>query len=172
MVQSINDIEIRQAVATDATGIAIVAAYTWLTAYKGLMPDSVLDSRVEALPANADRINGLIKNGRSDYVVAVYNGAVVGFASFGDCRNPDFTGGEINALYVLKGFAGKGIGRGLFEYATARLKEKGHKSMIINCLDGNPSLEFYKHMGGVVNGQRQDDVFGHTIKENILQFEI
>ena len=172
MAQSIKNVEIRQAVASDATGIAIVAAYTWLTAYKGLMPDSVLEGRVEALPANADRINGLIKNGKSNYAVAVHNGAVIGFASYGDSRNPDFQGGEINALYVLKGYAGSGTGRKLFEYAVAQLKEKGYRSMIINCLEGNPSIEFYKHMGGVVKGQREDDVFGHTLKENILQFEI
>ena len=172
MVQNINDIEIRQAVATDATGIAIVAAYTWLTAYKGLMPDSVLAGRVDTVPANAQRIKGLIENGKSNYAVAVCDGTVIGFVNWGKSRNEDFTGGEINAFYLLKGFNGKGIGRKLFDYAVAQLKKDGHKTMIVNCLVGNPSLEIYKHMGGKVVGMRQDDVFGYMIKENILEFEI
>lgn len=172
MVQSISDIEIRQAVATDATGIAIVAAYTWLTAYKGLMPDSVLDVRIDAVPTNAQRIKRLIENGASNYAVAVYDGTVIGFVNWGKSRNQDFPGGEINAFYLLKGFNGKGIGRKLFDYAVAQLKKDGYKTMIVNCLDGNPSIEFYRHMGGKIVGQREDDVFGHTTKENILQFEI
>ena len=37
---------IRKAIAADATGIAIVAAYTWATAYSGLLPDSLLKNRI------------------------------------------------------------------------------------------------------------------------------
>ena len=168
----VQNIDIRKAVATDATGIAIVRGYTWLTAYKSLMPDSVLADRIDTVPANAQRIKGLIENGKSNYAVAVYDDTIIGFVNWGKSRNEDFAGGEINAFYLLKGYNGKGIGRKLFEYAVAELKKDGYKTMIVNCLDGNPSLEIYKHMGGKVVGVREDDVFGHIIKEHILQFEI
>lgn len=58
------------------------------------------------------------------------------------------------------------------KFAIDRLKEKGYKSMIINCLEGNPTVEFYKYMGGVIKGRRTDEVSGHTITENVLEFEI
>ena len=166
------NIDIRKAQPTDAVGIAVVRAYTWLTAYKGLLPDSVLTDRIDAVPANAQRIKGLIENGASNYAVAVCDGTVIGFVNWGRSRNDDFPGGEINAFYMLKGWAGKGTGRKLFEYAVAQLKKDGYKTMIVNCLEGNPSVEIYKHLGGKVAGVREDDVFGYMTKENILQFEI
>lgn len=166
------NIDIRKAQPADAVGIAVVRGYTWLTAYKGIMPDEVLAGRVDTIPDNALRIKGLLENGRSNYAVAVCEGTVIGFVNYGQSRNDAFPGGEINALYLLKGWAGKGTGRKLFEYAVAQLKADGHNSMIINCLEGNPTVEFYKHMGGEIVGQRTDKIFGRTITENILAFEI
>ena len=168
----VQNIDIRKAQPTDAVGIAVVRAYTWQTAYNGLMPDSVLAGRIDTAPDNALRIKGLIENGASNYAVAVCDGAVVGFVNWGKSRNDDFPGGEINAFYMLKGWAGKGNGRKLFEYAVAQLKADGYKTMIVNCLEGNPSVEIYKHLGGKIVGKRTDDVYGHTIVEYILQFEI
>ena len=37
----------------------------------------------------------------------------------------------------------------IVEAATKELKEMGFDKMIIACLKGNPSNEFYKHIGGV-----------------------
>ena len=168
------DIIIRNATPQDATGISIVQAYTWGTAYKGLMPDSVLERRITGTKANSDRLESIIESGRFKYVVAEYKGAVVGFASYGKSRDENYPHrGEIGALYVLKGFAGCGTGRALFDYSVTKLKQQGYTSMIINCLTGNPSVEFYKHMGGIIAGQRTDRIFdGHTITEDILKFEL
>ncbi len=165
---------IRKAIAADATGIAIVAAYTWATAYSGLLPDSLLKNRIEALPQNAGRIKSLIEKGTFEYAVAVQDNAVIGFCGYGKSRNPKFAQhGEISALYILKGFAGKGIGREIFEFAASQLKAAGCEKMIINCLEGNPSLNFYIHMGGNVVGSREDEIFGgYKIKEHILEFDL
>lgn len=169
-----SDIIIRKAVAGDATGIAIVRAYTWATAYHGLMPDSVLAGRIDAVPQNAGRMKNLIEKGLFNYVVAIHNNAVIGFAGYGISRDSDYPDdGEISALYVLEGFAGMGTGRKIFEFAAGQLKAAGHQNMIINCLCGNPSINFYRHMGGKIVGSREDEIFGgHKIQEDILRFEL
>lgn len=167
-------ITIRSASPNDATGIAIVQAYTWATAYHNLIPDSLLADRINNVPQNSGRYKSLIEKGDFSYAVAVYNNTVIGFVCYGKSRNEDYPkDGEISALYLLKGFAGKGTGRQMFEFATSQLKQNGYKNMIINCLDGNRSLNFYKHMGGIVVGQREDEILGgHIIAENILRFEL
>ena len=169
-----SDITIRKAVAGDATGIAIVRAYTWATAYHGLMPDSVLAGRINDVSQNAVRMKNLIEKGSFNYAVAIHNNAVIGFAGYGKSRDNHYPDdGEISALYVLKGFAGMGTGRKIFEFASGQLKTVGHRNMIINCLCGNPSINFYKHMGGKIIGSREDEIFGgYKIKEDILRFEL
>ena len=169
-----SDIIVRKATVADATGIAIVAAYTWATAYSGLLPRSLLKDRIDAVPQNAGRMKSLIETGFSDYAVAVQDNAVIGFCGYGKSRNPDYPQhGEITALYVLKGFAGKGIGRKIFEFAVKELNATGCEKMIINCLEGNPSLNFYIHMGGKICGSREDEIFGgYKTKDNILEFDI
>ena len=169
-----NGITIRRAVPEDATGIAIVRAYTWTTAYQGLIPDEILKGRIDSVSSNAGRLKSLIESGDFGYAVALHNHAVIGFVSYGKSRNSDYPAdGEAGALYVLKGFAGHGTGGALLNHAKRELAQQGFRHMIVNCLLGNPSLEFYKRMGGVITGQRNDEIFGgHIITENILRFEL
>ena len=49
----------------------------------------------------------------------------------------------------------------------------GYEKMRINCLKGNPSLDFYVHMGGKVIGEFDNILYGEEqIKENIILFDI
>ena len=47
--------------------------------------------------------------------------------------------------------------------------KKGIKKLIIGCLDGNPSNNFYKHLGGKYIG---NDLFREKYIENIYLFEL
>ncbi len=165
---------IRPAVPDDAAGIAIVSAYTWLIAYAGLLPDEVLEKRISSIPAHIERVSENISGKKRCYAVAEYGSAVMGFVCFGASRDENYPDdGEIQALYVLKGFQGMGIGRMLVSHCTNIFAREGRKNMIINCLDGNPSAGFYSCMGGVVTGQRTDTLAtGHIITENIFRFAI
>ena len=161
-----------RATADDAAGIAIVQAYSWLTTYAGLMPQEILDARVGRVREQAEFYGKVIGQGR-DYWVAEYGGAVVGFAVSGASRDENFPqDGEIDALYLLKGFQGTGLGRKLFETCADALWKEGFARLIVNCLEGNPSLGFYEHMGGRAVGERSDTLRGHVICEKILRFEL
>jgi GNAT superfamily N-acetyltransferase len=162
---------IRRALPEDALGIAVVNAYTWKTTYTGLMPDDLIDERILTIQELAEKCRAdIIK--RDNFLVAVVDHTVVGFCIYGKSQNEGFKeSGEIVALYVLKGFHGMGLGKSLFFAGVNELIGKGYKSMIINCLKGSPSLDFYRHMGGKTVGSRQDEIKGVTIDEDILYFE-
>lgn len=164
-------VQIRKAVPSDALAAAIVNAYTWKTTYSGLLPDALLDERISSLPALAERYRADIAN-RDNWLVAVADKTVVGFCTFSASRNDAYPdAGELPSLYVLKGFQGAGIGKALFLAGAERLRAMGYRSMIVNCLQGNPALDFYRHMGGKVVSERRDLLGGTELKEHILYFD-
>lgn len=163
---------IRKATPKDALGIGIVQAYTWKTTYSGLMPDTLIDSRIAALKLIAEECKSEIKQ-NDNFIVAVVDDTIIGFCLYGSSRNEDYkASGEIFALYVLKGYQGENVGRQLFVAGKNELIRRSYSSMIINCLKGNPSLGFYEHMGGKIVGERHDCIKGQNLSEDILYFEI
>ena len=163
---------IRKATLADALGIAIVSVYTWKTAYSGLLPEEMLDKRLADLPKMVENMKKQIID-RDNYFVATVDDTVVGFTAFcSPCRNPDYAdSGEIGALYCLKGYNGYGIGRALFEAAVKELVQRGYKTMIIDCLRGNPTLGFYEHLGGRVVAEREMVRIDHSRIEDVLFYD-
>ena len=162
-------ISIVKAQKEDALQIAIVNVYTWKTQYQGLIPDEVIDFRIENIERSENKISSRIAEDRQYFVAKKYN-TVIGFCRYGKSDFGDY--GEIHALYVLKGFSKKGIGRLLFESAKEELNKMGFKRFRINCLKNNPTLDFYIHMGGKITGEFENEIVGHKIKEDILFFDI
>lgn len=153
-------------------GIAIVQAYTWLTTYTGLMPRKAIDWRVDSLCQGAEMQRQAIEDGNR-FLVAECGNAVIGYAMYCPSRWENFPhDGEICALYLLKGFQGQGIGKELFLRCAEDLRRDGHGDMIVLCLKGNPSMDFYQAMGGTVVGQRREKVPGGSITEEILRFRL
>lgn len=162
---------VRRANPTDATGITIVNVYVWKTAYAGLVPDALIDGRIQKLRERAEITRQTIVKD-DNFFVAEEDGAVVGFCMYGPARSEAHAGaGEIYALYVLDGYHGTGVGRRLFEAGAQALVGMGFDRMIINCLKGNPALGFYQKMGGVVLGERTDEVAGVMMTETVLTFD-
>ncbi|MPM28006.1 hypothetical protein SDC9_74523 [bioreactor metagenome] len=163
--------QIRKAAPNDALGITIVNIYTWKTTYSGLMPDDAIDLRIAELKERAEKCKADIEQ-NNNFIVAEVDHTIVGFCVYGKARNDNFKeSGEIFALYALKGFQGMGIGKALFLAGVNELRIRENTSMIINCLQGNPALEFYKHMGGKIAGQRQDEIKGKKITEDIIYYK-
>lgn len=162
---------IRKAVPEDALGIEIVRIYTWKTTYSGLMPDELIDMQVDNLAKKwQGRREGLKTN--DNMFVAVVDHTIVGLSGYCPSRNPAYPeSGEISGLYCLKGFQGYGIGKALFKAAAEALVKDGYQSMVINCLRGNPALEFYKHMGGSVVGEIKDERSYGVLIEDVLFYD-
>ena len=165
-------ISIRKAIPEDGLGIALVNVYTWKTTYAGLIPESFINSRIENVMKIAERNRSEIAE-NNNYIVATVDNTIVGFACFGKVIEEEFTyEGTIHALYVLSGFQGKGVGKMIFNACIEELKNLGCNSLIVNCLKGNKSLEFYKHMGGKIIGKREDKVKDVVLTSDIIKLEI
>lgn len=161
--------EIRLAKIEDALSIAKVQVDSWHTTYKGIVPDSYLDSldvykREKVWKSAAET---------QPFFVAELDGEVVGFAIAGENRDkdtyPDYDG-ELYAIYSYEHVQGQGIGRALFEAAVTNLSKRGYKKMTVAVLTENPTVGFYKHMGGELLGTEIINIDGVDIPESIYGY--
>ena len=163
--------KIRRRQREDCAAIAHVVTVAWNETYKGIVPDWFLEELKTNEPDRAKKTNDEYdENDNHKYVLEVDN-EIVGFTNFGPSMDEEYDNcGEIFALYVLKEHKGNGYGKKLVEAATKELKEMGFDKMIIACLKGNPSNEFYKHIGGVYvkNGEYKR----LHLPENIYYYDI
>ena len=162
---------IRKAKEEDAKEIAYVNAYTWLTTYKGLMPDELLEERVKKIDDRVPKIINAIKT-KDNFYVALDGNKVVGIMSYGKSRNQDYIdSGEIKSIYILKDYQGLGLGKSLFMTGTKELLNMGFNSMILNVLEGNDAFLFYQKYDGKKVSEKIDDFGGTILKENVMYFD-
>lgn len=168
---------IRKVVPEDGPGIARVRVLAWQKAYRGLLPDRMLDSMNHLEEGKKWRESlGNLPSSRSIFVAEEDNGAAVsrdtassilGFCACGPVReiDPQFSA-EISALYVLPDDQGKGIGRALVYAAADWLRRQGHGNMIIYVLRDNfPARGFYEAVGGRLARERMWDIQGISMPE-------
>lgn len=165
------DIIIRKANVDDARSVVEVNTYTWLTTYKGLMPDTVLKIRLKTMDQRIPKMAESIKEKNNVYV-AVKDNKVIGIMTYGPSRNENYaTCGEIYSIYVLEDYQGLGIGTKLFKAGIKELVSAGYHSMILNVLEGNSAIHFYEKMGGVKVEIKEDKYANTVLVENIMYFD-
>lgn len=141
---------IRKRTKEDCKDIAHVVTVAWNETYKGIVPEWFLEELKNNEEERAKKAyNEFDENDNNQLVLEVDN-EIVGFVNYDVSKDENFQNcGEIIALYVISKYKGNGFGRKLVETAKIELKKLGCNKMIIACLKGNPSNEFYKHIGGV-----------------------
>lgn len=159
---------IRRADPDDAAAIAEVRVDTWRSAYRGLLPDALLDGLDPADDAAFRRRD--LERLAPDRVayVADQDGAVVGFVTAGRERTGRHPGyrGEVYAIYVIDRLQHRGIGRRLIRAAAADLVGRGLSPILIWTLYDNPrSRAWYEARGGVVVGEKRESFAGYELHE-------
>ena len=141
---------IRKRTKEDIKSIAHIITVAWNETYKGIVPDWFLEELKKNESERAEKMyKDFDPNNNNQFVLEV-NNEVVGFVNFGASNDKDYQDcGEIIALYIISKYKGNGFGRKLVDSAKKELKQQGYNKMIIACIKGNPSNEFYKHIGGV-----------------------
>ena len=141
---------IRKRKRKDCVSIAHVVTIAWNETYKGIVPDWFLEELKNNESERAKKTFDEFTINNNNQLVLEIDNQVVGFVNYGKSEDESFDNcGEIFALYIIGKYKGNGFGRKLMEKAKKELKSLGFDKMIIACLKGNPSNEFYKHIGGI-----------------------
>jgi RimJ/RimL family protein N-acetyltransferase len=98
--------------------------------------------------------------------VAEVDGRIAGFVGVGPSRDPD-ADGELYVIYVDPAHWGAGVGRELIRAGEARMRELGHRRVVLWVLDDNPrARRFYEAAGWQLDGeQRPIEFLGQTVSE-------
>jgi len=182
-------LRVRPAVPDDAVAIADAHVRSWQAAYRGLVPQEVLDgldprpryARLrERLATRTDPRAGtlVVEDGTGvvgfadgTRVVGFADGAgVVGFADYAPSRDPDAdpaTVGEIPAIYLAPPAWGTGAGRTLMAAAVAALADAGYTQATLWVMDSNArARRFYERAGWRLDGgAKRDELHGVQIDE-------
>ena len=157
----------------DAYSIRYIGAYSWRETYTGLVPDDYLEYKIDHFEDKVEREKELIKN--SNYYVARVDNKTVGFVVFGKSEDTKYSEyGYLGALYLLKDYQGYGIGKKLFEIAVKGLKELGYSKMMLECMEGNNTINFYKKYSGEVIDTIDFSLNSGnlTVKADVMIFDI
>lgn len=161
---------IRRKTKEDCASVAHVVTVAWNETYKGIVNDDFLNGLYENEEQRTiNSYNKFNENDNHQLVLEVDN-KVEGFVNVGSTGETDYDNcGELHAIYIMGEYKGQGYGKKLFEAGIQELKNMGYDKMVIGCLDGNPSNEFYKHMGGKIIKTRIFEKL--QLPENVYYFE-
>ena len=166
-------LRIRVATETEIPAIAALHLLSWKTAYRGVVPDDLLDYD----PTDSRTIEGSMAGWRStltanpeNLTVAQYDDdGIVGFCCAGAVddatRNAPFDF-QVYGLHVDPAHYRRGIGSALFRNALVRMGCLGLNRPIVWTLeDLSQSRRFYEKLGGKVVREGMWDLRGHKLRE-------
>jgi GNAT superfamily N-acetyltransferase len=162
-----NHIVVREAQVGDASAIAHVHVLSWQGAYRGLVPDEILDSLSVGRRGDSWRERLGTSDGKT--WIAELSGGIVGFVTAGASRDEDAADdtGEVNAIYVLPHAWDKAVGAALMNTAVSWLRET-FSAATLWVLKGNArGRRFYEKGGWCPDGSAQPLDFGGTSLDEV-----
>lgn len=137
-------VRFRSGDASDAPLTARLRREAWETTYRGIYPDEAIDNYdfAEKRRRDAERFKSPDFTG---HIIEI-GGKPIGYLFVRERRLP-----YIEALYLLKEYRGRGIGRQAFDIVKEYCRERGYDRFTCSCNAHNkPALGFYGRMGGRV----------------------
>ena len=155
---------------------AYVNSRAWLESYKNIIDDEYLEriNNDESINTYTEKLKRYVVDDPDHFFLLRVARKPVGVLCVRNSKYEDYQDcGELGAIYLLNEVKGNGSGKVLFEYAKEELKKMGYKKMVNGCIDGNPSNEFYKHMGGKLVKQLPFVVknYGQELTENLYYYD-
>lgn len=136
--------------------ISRVYEESWKYAYRGIIPQTYLDSIPQGHWADAaDR------EGRRSLIL-LEEGRIVGTSCVSRSRLEELSDwGEIISIYLLPEYIGKGFGHALLCAAVEELRQMGFRSVFLWVLEENArARRFYEREGFTESGKVLDDEIG------------
>jgi len=150
---------IRAARPEDCSELGRLHVLAWQQTYEDVLPRSYLNSLDPG--KRADRWKHILElkgDGATVLLDEADCGRLVGFASFGRCRDDDArqTWGELEALYYLKPFWGSGRAAKLWEPAKRMLSDADYSVVTLWVLRDNlRAISFYRKHGFAFDGKER-----------------
>lgn len=142
----------REAAPSDARAIATVHVRAWRAAYRGLLPDQVLDGL--SIEEREDHWRGQLGASARDSFTFVVGGSeeqVEGFCTVVEPSRDEDAGertAEVAATYVDPARWGVGVGTALLDAAVSRLRQGGWREVTLWVFAGNDlARPFYARYG-------------------------
>jgi len=150
---------VRTATAADAASIAQIHVETWRVAYRGQIPDAVLNG------LDVGRRTVLwqerLAQRRGAVFVAEDGDSIKGFCDLVPSRDKDAdarTVAEIGGIYILPQHWRKGTGRALCNRALATARQQDYTAVTLWVLASNDGARrFYEAMGFSLDGAAKTD---------------
>lgn len=147
----------------DLMAMSRVYEESWKTVYRGIIPDSFLDS----IPA------GHWMTARSDdpsyrTLVLLDGDTIIGVSTICRSRFPDWADwGEVVSLYLRPAYMDRGLGGPLLETAVAELRNEGFSRIFLWVLEENArARHFYEKHGFSCSGEiMENEIGGKTVRE-------
>jgi ribosomal protein S18 acetylase RimI-like enzyme len=158
--------KILRATVDDAPELARVHVDSWRAAYRGLVPDAVLE-RFE-YNWREKRFREALAAGVEETYLIWMGEKAVGSLTLGAARDPDLDAdrtGEIWGIYVLPGYWRRGVGRTLAMEAERILRSRGYEDAVLWVLEGNGrARRFYEAMGFAPDGELREMNWGAPLR--------
>lgn len=157
---------IRYADVNDCSALGIIHSESWKVAYKGIVPESVLDN-MSSEKSEIKFYNSFMQ-GQEKNVVALKDNQVVGFMCLGKCRDDDVDNsyGEIWGIYLLPSSWRQGIGTELISWGLTDMKAKGYGKVSLWVLEDNINArKFYEKLGFICDGMIKELNLGKQLNE-------
>lgn len=98
---------------------------------------------------SADSLKKQMEDPGSSFYMVQYAGNDCGFIkiNWDHHLDDDKNSMELERIYLLQRFAGKGIGSAVMQQLRHMAKEKGRTLIWLKSMDSSPSIRFYQHCG-------------------------
>ncbi|MGW0767005.1 N-acetyltransferase family protein [Streptomyces sp. NPDC002676] len=141
-------VRVRAMTLADCDRVSEIRIRGWQSAYRGMVPQSYLDTLSVEQDAERRRARFQENDGSVVNLVAERGGEVLGWAAYGPYRDGEVLTGdaELYAIYVDPAHLGGGIGRALLTESVAGCS--AYPRMLLWVLKENaPARRFYEHAG-------------------------
>ena len=132
----------------DFDAIGNIYAQSWKSAYRGIVPQSYLDS------LSGEQWADKFRTRKHDSFIILEGGKYIGTSSICAARDEIMAGyGEIISIYLLPEYFGQGYAEPLLNCAVNALWEKGYENIYLWTLEKNIRAQrFYEKNGFYKNG--------------------